>query len=172
LPNGNQRDRGIGVVYLREALGVFLVLGLAMADAAPARDAPSRPGIDAPELAGLGSFHVGVTTIDLVDAAQADVLAVDPATGAAPKRDRELGIDLWYPAIVAAGASPETYAGSLTAEPPAPATQFTIPGIAVRDATPAAGRFPLVVVSHGYDNTAIALSWLTENLASKSGSRT
>lgn len=155
------------MVQLRQGLGVFLVLGLAMAAPASARDAPSRPGIDAPELAHLGQFQVGVRTIALVHAAQVDVLAVDPATGAAPKRDRELGVDLWYPAAVTAGASPETYSGSLTAEPPAPPTRFTIPGIAVRDAKPAAGRFPLVVVSHGYDNAAIALSWLTENLASK-----
>lgn len=152
---------------MRHGLGVFLVLGFAMATDAPAHDAPSRPGIDAPELAHPGSFQVGVRTIALVDAAQVDVLAFDPATGTAPRRDREIKVDLWYPAVVAAGAAPETYSGSLTAEPPAPPTRFTIPGIAVRDATPVAGRFPLVVVSHGYDNAAIALSWLTENLASK-----
>ncbi len=138
-----------------------------MATPAAAGHAPSRPGIDAPELAHLGGFQVGVRTIALVHAAQVDVLAFDPATGTAPKRDRELMVDLWYPATVTAGASPETYSGSLTAEPPAPPTRFTIPGIAVRDAAPAAGRFPLVVVSHGYDNEAIAMSWLTENLASK-----
>ena len=62
---------------------------------------------------------------------------------------------------------PKTYSGSLPAEPPAPPTRFTIPGIAVRDAKPATGRFPLVIVSHGYSNEAVALSWLTENLASK-----
>jgi predicted dienelactone hydrolase len=144
-----------------------LVLGLAFAGFALAHDAPSRPGIDAPELAHLGHFQVGVRTIALVDSAQVDVLAFDPETGTAPRHDRELKVDLWYPADVAAGASPETYSGSLPAEPPAPPTRFTIPGIAVRDAKPAAGRFPLVVVSHGYSNAAIAMSWLTENLASK-----
>ncbi len=145
----------------------ILVLGLAMAAGAVAREAPSRPGVDAPELAHLGQFDVGVRMFSIAQVKQIDVLAFDPATGAAPKRDRELTVDLWYPATLAAGASPETYSGSMTAEPPAPPTRFTIPGIAVRDATPAVGRFPLVVVSHGYDNAAIALSWLTENLASK-----
>jgi predicted dienelactone hydrolase len=152
---------------LRRDLAVFFILALATAAGALARDAPSRPGIDAPELAHLGQYHVGVRTMTLVDADQADVLAFDTTTGTAPKRDRELRVDLWYPATVAAGAAPETYAGNLTAEPPAPSTRFTIPGIAVRDATAAVGRFPLVVVSHGYDNAAIAMSWLTENLASK-----
>jgi predicted dienelactone hydrolase len=150
---------------MRPGLAVFFLLGFAVA--AAARDAPSRPGIDAPELARLGHWQVGVRTFALVDAAQVDVLAFDPATGTAPRRDRQLTVDLWYPAKVAAGASPETYSGSLPAEPPAPPTQFTIPGIAVRGAAHAAGRFPLVVVSHGYSNATVALSWLTENLASK-----
>ncbi|HEU4516915.1 MAG TPA: hypothetical protein VFR77_06395, partial [Steroidobacteraceae bacterium] len=80
---------------------------------------------------------------------------------------RRLGIEVWYPADVAADAVVVTYSGSFTAEPPAAATRFTRAGIAVRDATPAKGPFPLVVVSHGFDNDAIAFSWLGENLASK-----
>jgi predicted dienelactone hydrolase len=152
---------------MRHGLGVFVVLGLAVATATAARDAPSRPGIDAPELARLGSFQVGVRTTTLVDAAQVDVLAWDSATGTAPTRDRELVVDLWYPAGVAEGAAPETYSGRLPAEPPAPPSRFTIPGVAVRDAAPATGRYPLVVISHGYSNATIAFSWLSENLASK-----
>ncbi|HEY8266208.1 MAG TPA: hypothetical protein VIG03_06505 [Steroidobacteraceae bacterium] len=126
---------------------------MAVAAAAFAHDPPSRPGIDAPELAKLGPFGVGVRVIEMVDHAQ--------------NGERTLKVDLWYPAEVKAGASAETYSGSLPAEPPAPPTKFTIPGIAVRDAKPAAGRFPLVIVSHGYSNETVALSWLTENLASK-----
>ena len=102
-----------------------------------------------------------------MQAAQADVLAFDPASGTAPKRDRRLAVDVWYPADITGDARPVTYEGSLTAEPPAPPTRFTRPGIAVRDAKRAAGRFPLVIVSHGYDNESVLLSWLTENLASK-----
>ncbi len=108
--------------------------------------------IDAPELARPGGHAVGVATIELVDTARGE---------------RRLAVDLWYPAVPAAGATPETYTGSLTAEPPAQPTRFTRPGIAVRDAKRATGRFPLVVVSHGYDNESVLLSWLTENLASK-----
>jgi predicted dienelactone hydrolase len=152
---------------MRQGLGVLFTLGLAFATCAAALEPPSRPGIDAPELAQLGPFGVGVRTLTLVQPGQDDVLAFDAASGAAPKRDRKLDVDLWYPAEVAADAVPETYAGSLTAEPPATPTHFTIPGIAVRGAPPAAGRFPLVIVSHGYDNETVALSWLTENLASK-----
>lgn len=152
---------------MRHGVGLFFVLGCAMAGGALPHEAPSRPGVDAPELAHLGRFQVGVKTISLVDAAEIDVLAFDPVTGTAPRHDRELKVDLWYPAEVTSDAPREIYSGSLPAEPPAPPTRFSIPGIAVRDASPAAGRFPLVIVSHGYSNAAIAMSWLTENLASK-----
>lgn len=137
---------------MRHAIAGLLVLGLAMPMPAPAGDAPSRPAIDAPELAQPGDHAVGVAKLELVDEA---------------RNARRLTVDLWFPAAVATRASPETYSGSLTAEPPAPPTRFTRPGIAVRDANRAAGRFPLVVVSHGYDNESVLLSWLTENLASK-----
>jgi predicted dienelactone hydrolase len=126
-----------------------LLLGFVLTTAAPAQDAPSRPAVDAPELAKLGDHGVGHRSVTVVD------------------DERRLVIEVWYPATVAADAAPVTYAGSFTAEPPAAPTKFTRPGIAVRDATPLSARFPLVLVSHGYDNDAIALSWLTENLASK-----
>mgnify|MGYP001025037085 CR=1 FL=1 len=124
-----------------------LLVGFALAAGAFADDAPSRPAIDAPELAQLGEYGVGYRSLTL--------------------EDRKLGVELWYPASVPPGAAPMTYAGRFTAEPPAPPTKFTRPGIAVQDAPASAGRFPLVIVSHGYDNDAIAFSWLGENLASK-----
>lgn len=132
-----------------------------------AATAPSIPPIDAPELAALGPAKVGVRTVHLVDRQQYDVLAVDQVTGTVPVRDRSLVVDIWYPATHATNARPETYADALPSEPPAPPARFTIPGIAVRDAKAVNGRHPLVIVSHGYSNVTVALSWLTENLASK-----
>jgi predicted dienelactone hydrolase len=132
-----------------------------------AADPPSRYGVDAPELAHLGPFAVGLRTLHLRQSAQPDVLAFDPARGSAPLRDRELGVELWYPARPKPGASPVVYTASMPAEPPATASTFSIPGIAVRDATPAGEGFPLIVVSHGWSNDPVAMTWLTENLASK-----
>ncbi len=106
---------------------------------------PSVPGVDAPELAKLGPFAVGVRTVHL----------------------GTLAVDVWYPARPAAGAVPERYVGSLPSEPPAAPAQFSVRGIAVRNAASVAGDFPLVVVSHGWSNITAALTWLTENLASK-----
>jgi predicted dienelactone hydrolase len=96
-----------------------------------------------------------------------DLLGFDPVTGTAPKRDRRLVVDLWYPARPAKGAKASVYSGELTSEPPRPPTKFTVAGVAVRDARAEGGAYPLVIVSHGYGNVTAALTWLTENLASK-----
>jgi predicted dienelactone hydrolase len=152
---------------MRSALLALLLTASTVTPAAVAAEAPSRPGVDAPELARLGPFAVGVRTVTLVQHDQPDVLAFDPQTGSAPRRDRALTVDIWYPALATRGARPETYSATLPAEPPAPPAKFSIPGIAVRGAAAVAGHHPLVVVSHGYSNATVALSWLTENLASK-----
>jgi predicted dienelactone hydrolase len=128
---------------------------------------PSRFGVDAPELARLGSFAVGVRTLHLREAGQPDVLAFDSASGKAPKRVRELSVDLWYPAVPGPGAAPAVYSAAFPSEPPLPPASFSVTGLAVRDARPAGKGFPLVVVSHGYSNDPAAMVWLTENLASK-----
>ncbi|MBS0420385.1 MAG: dienelactone hydrolase [Proteobacteria bacterium] len=139
----------------------FALLGPCMAGP------PSQFGVDAPELAHLGASAVGVRTLALVQRKQEDVLSFNPANRSFQKSDRALTVDLWYPAAVPDGAQRESYTASLPSEPPAPPVSFTVPGIAVRDA-PAAGKaHPLVVVSHGYSNSPAAMTWLTENLASK-----
>jgi predicted dienelactone hydrolase len=144
---------------------------LAFARLAPCFAGPSGPpsefGVDAPQLARLGDSAVGVRTLGLVQRKQEDILSFNPTDGSFQKGDRALTIDLWYPAIVPEGAKRETYAASLPSEPPAPPVNFTVPGIAVRDAPPAGKGHPLVVVSHGYSNSPAAMTWLTENLASK-----
>ena len=120
---------------------------------------PSRPVVDSPELAALGPLSVGVRTITLVDRNADDVVA--------PRTDRRLTIDIWYPAHSARGAKAVQYSGSLPAERPGPPVTFSVPGIAVRNAKGIPAHYPLVIVSHGRSNATAALSWLTENLASK-----
>lgn len=128
----------------------------------------SKPGIDAPELAHMGVFAVGVRTLELVQPNQPALLELDPKTGKAPLEDRRLTVDVWYPAKPSSGAKPETYTAAFTAESPGrPPVKFTVTGLAVRGAVPAGGGYPLVIVSHGYGNAPAAMAWLTENLASK-----
>ena len=129
--------------------------------------ASSEFGVDAPELAHKGDYAVGVKTLRLIEPGQIDVLSFDAAAGTASRRDRELTVDLWYPARRQPGAARVVYSARLPSEPPAAPAAFTVPGIAVR-AAPAAGTgFPLVIVSHGYSNDPAAMAWITENLASK-----
>ena len=140
--------------------GALLAILLAGAAAAAAGiDPPSHPAVDAPELASLGQFAIGYRTLVLVDRNAVDLVA--------PHADRRLTIDLWYPASQSRGAKPVTYRGTFPQENPGPPVAYTVPGLALGNAKPAAGRYPLVIVSHGRSNTTAALSWLTENLASK-----
>ena len=132
-----------------------------------AADTPSSHGVDAPELARLGALAVGVKTLHLVQRGQIDVLAFDADKGSAPLADRALTVELWYPAEPAPNAPRVVYSASLPSELPAPPATFSIPGIAARDASASGGGYPLVVVSHGYSNDPNAMTWLTENLASK-----
>jgi predicted dienelactone hydrolase len=148
-------------------LRISMLLGALAAAAAFAGEIPSQFGVDAPELARSGEFGVGIRTLQLIARDQVDVLSFDAGSGKAPRRDRGLTVDLWYPARPKAGAARAVYTASFPAEPPAAPVSFSVPGVAVRDADAAGTGFPLVIVSHGYSNDPAAMTWLTENLASK-----
>lgn len=138
-------------------------LGMALALVAAAEpDAPARPQVDAPELAALGRYPIGVADTVFV---QRDQLYPLP-DGAAPKpADRRLAVKIWYPAA-AGGGGGTTYRTALPGEDGRPVA-FTVSGLATPGAAAARGRFPLVILAHGYSNTPELLSWLGENLASK-----
>jgi predicted dienelactone hydrolase len=164
------RIAGSGEMKRSMMATTWLLGALAMAPAfAPVRadEAPSQFGVDAPELARLGEFAVGTRLLRLIDPGQVDVLAFDAASGTAPRRDRALPVDLWYPARPKPDAARVVYAAALPGEPGAPPAPFRVPGVAVRDAPAAGTGYPLVVVSHGYSNDPAAMTWITENLASK-----
>ena len=133
---------------------VFAVIAAFCLTVSVAAAAPlSRPRIDAPALAALGPYAVGLKRIELVDRSVPG--------------GRSLPVDIWYPAGSTPGAKPVIYADGLSGEPPRGRVAFTTPGIAVRGARQAKGSFPLIIVSHGYSGTPAAMTWLTENLASK-----
>ena len=133
----------------------------APAGEASAQTAQARPGIDAPELARLGAHPVGVADVEFVQPAQADPLT---GTAAPTVADRHLPLKIWYPAAAAGRGT--LYRTGLPGEDGRDVV-FTVAGIATPGAQAAAGRFPLVILAHGYSNTPEVLSWLGENLASK-----
>ena len=130
----------------------------------------SVPPADAPELAARGKFGVGVRTVEIVNRNQPDILHFDKESGKAPRADRALTLEVWYPAVIPPGVEERVDYESAMPGNPAPDVPktFRIHGKALRDAVPVKGsQFPLVVVSHGYPGSRTFLTWLTENLASK-----
>lgn len=131
----------------------------------------ARP--DAPELAARGALKVGVRTERIVHRDQFDILHdSDSDTDRAPRYDRTLTLELWYPAQLGPGQRETVeYTDVLGAganNPARPNTPFTFAGRAARDAAPLPGKpYPLVIVSHGYPGSRLQMSYLTENLASK-----
>ncbi len=120
---------------------------------------------DAPALATLGTFKVGVKTLQFTHANQLDVVNAIPG-GAIPTYDRPLTVEVWYPAKLAAG---QLAAGEYKAMTRDGKTTVALFGKAVRDAAPDAtgGPYPLIIMSHGYPGNRFLLSHLGENLSSK-----
>jgi predicted dienelactone hydrolase len=120
---------------------------------------------DAPQLAPYGSHAVGVTTRTVTHAGQLDI-ARFKAGAPMPLYDRGLTLEVWYPALLAAG---QAAGGSYRALTRDGKTEVTLHGRAVRDAAPqpSGGPYPLLIVSHGYPGNRFLLSHLAENLASK-----
>ena len=120
---------------------------------------------DAPELAAPGDMAVGVRTLTLTNPGQIDLMAVsaaEPLPDPVPTYDRPLTVEVWYPAAAdATGAT--TYEATIRDG----VTKVTLHGSAMRDAAPADGTWPLVILSHGYPGNRYIMSHLGENLASK-----
>ena len=148
-------------MFSRLLFSIMVLMALPLLREGQAAGAPAQPGPDAPELATLGPYAVGVKNVAFVQPKQLDPLQGKDQPAIV---DRRLSVRVWYPAQ-AAGAG-ITYHTSLPGRD-GKEVQFTVPGIATLDAKPAAGRFPLVLLAHGYSNTPEVLSWLGENLASK-----
>ena len=117
---------------------------------------------DAPELAAFGAHKIGVTTMTFTNPNQVDVVNTDD-TGEPPIYDREMTVELWYPAT-----DDTVPGGTYTALIRDGVTETTLTGQAARDAAPdTSATYPLVVISHGYPGNRFLLSPLAENLASK-----
>jgi predicted dienelactone hydrolase len=132
----------------------------------PSSDALARNRIDAlradaPELAHFGPHETGVRTLTLVARDAVDVVAAR-AGEPAPRGDRALVVEVWYPAATGGGRS--AYEAVMHG-----ATPITLSGRAGRGAralrppTP----YPLVILSHGYPGNRYLLAHFGENLASK-----
>jgi predicted dienelactone hydrolase len=125
---------------------------------------------DAPELAARGKYKVGVTTLELVNKNQIDVL--NAKSGISPLYDRPVKLEVWYPAELKSNEIESVvyndFLGS-PSDPKRPLIPFSFKGRAAQNAKPntSDGKFPLIIVSHGYTGSRVLMTYLTENLASK-----
>ncbi|MBN8294319.1 alpha/beta fold hydrolase [Rhodobacter sp. NTK016B] len=122
----------------------------------------TRP--DSPPLSGPGPLPVGVRTITLTDPERLDLDALDglPAGAPLPHTARRLCVELWYPASL--GTEPGGHYETLLRDGE---TRAVLHGRAARDAVPATGRWPLVLLSHGYPGNRYLMAHLAEALASR-----
>ncbi len=148
---------------LHLALTTAAALVVAVPAMAENRIDTQRP--DAPELAAYGPHKVGVHSMVLTNPDQIDIAKIDPRAEKPaewPRTDRKLTVEVWYPAADDASGNNE-----LTARLRDGKTEVTLVGQGMRDAKPADGKYPLVIVSHGYPGNRFLLSHLAENIASK-----
>lgn len=137
-------------------------LGIMAATAGHAENRIDMVRPDAPALAAFGNHKIGVTTMTFTNLDQIDVVNTNE-TGEPPRYDRELTVELWYPAT-----DDTTPGGTYTALIRDGVTETTLVGQAARDAAPDTSEtFPLIIISHGYPGNRFLLSPLAENLASK-----
>lgn len=125
---------------------------------------------DAPELSARGEHTIGVRTLKFVHKDQIDIL--NSKGGEDPLYDRPLTVEVWYPAVVPSNTDiTVTYNEVMgtRGDTLRPLIPFIFKGRALRDAKPKTsnGKFPLVIVSHGYVGSRYLMTYLTENLASK-----
>ncbi len=130
------------------------------------------PRGDSPELAARGKYKVGVRTLQVVNPNQPDLLNRTEKTPS-PLYERQLTIEVWYPAKLLENQQQiTTYSDVLghgPNNPDRPNLQFHFGGRAAREAPVDSGgmAFPLVIVSHGYSGSRVMMTWLAENLTSK-----
>ncbi|MCK0095622.1 alpha/beta fold hydrolase [Yoonia sp. F2084L] len=141
---------------------ITAAIGIIAATASQAENRIDVVRPDAPALAAFGDHKIGVTTMTFTNRDQIDIVNTDE-TGEPPRYDREITVEIWYPAT-----DDTEPGGTYTALIRDGVTEATLVGQAARDAAPDTSEtFPLVIISHGYPGNRYLMSPLAENLASK-----
>ncbi|WP_406148095.1 alpha/beta hydrolase family protein [Streptomyces sp. NBC_01012] len=151
---------------------LLLAAPVATAQAASASPAPAASSATATlELPRpTGPYSVGTEILHLTDHGRPDPWV--PEAG-----DRELMVSLHYPARAGSGSAPAPYMSTEEArlmlaerglDDVVPASAVSSTATHARtDATPARGRFPLVLLSPGFNTPRATLTSLAEDLASR-----
>jgi predicted dienelactone hydrolase len=109
-----------------------------------------------PELANPGKWSVGVRTMQVTNPEQLSTADFQS------KADRKLTVEVWYPAKADKNEQLATYENVTRLHKP-----FSLQGSSYRDAPVMKdGKYPLVVLSHGYTGYRTIMFYLAEHLAS------
>jgi predicted dienelactone hydrolase len=151
------------MIRLKPASLALLILFAGPAMSQPIKTVPyAVPPMDAPLLAALGPNAIGMQKGEVVSQDAVTLTNTGPA-----RAPRAIGFRVWYPAKTTPDAARTSFTHVLP-KPNGERVTFTIPSLAVENAPLATGaRYPLVIVSHGYNGWDSFMTWLTENLATK-----
>ena len=148
---------------LAAVLLLLLVLPVAQVMGQPERKQPAAtPPLDAPALSALGTHRIGTQRIDIAVPGASTLTAQGLVSS-----PRLIKVRIWYPAKISGRPGKTNFTHKLP-QPDGKGANFTIASLAVEGAAVFQGqRYPLVVVSHGYNGWDTFMTWLTENLATK-----
>ena len=135
-----------------------IAFGAAVAEVPASYEAKSS---EAPELGVAGEYVVG--TKDRTIALPGRVMLTPTAVS---ESERIVGLRIWYPASSKGPGAPAVYRHSLKT-PAKPASEILEQGAAFENASPVNGKFPLVILSHGFMGWGEHMSRLGEHLASR-----
>ena len=124
------------------------------------------PG-EAPELGRTGEFTLGTATQSYTLPYRTKIGAMSAISGNLDASERILSVRFWYPATVPDGATPESYHHTLRPSGQ-PAVEVVSQGLAFAEAPPFEGeKFPLILMSHGFNGWEGQFSNLAEHIASR-----
>ncbi len=125
-----------------------------------------NPG-ESPELGRYGDYAVGTIEVPFTLPDRVSFGALGMATGQVETGDRVLNVRLYYPAASSSGLTPIVYDHTM-APPAMEPFRLLHEGRAFADAPAAQGdRFPLVIMSHGFNGWSTQFSDLAEHIASR-----
>ena len=139
---------------------LFISTILISSNAITAEDLYTNQPPITPELAFLGAYDIGASTINIVDHNRLNTSNFITTTS------RPLVLEVWYPADMSTRSTDDTlkatYKNVTRLHQP-----FELQGLAYRDAALiTGGQFPLILLSHGFTGYRTQMFYLGEHLAS------
>lgn len=124
-------------------------------------------GGEAPELGRTGEYSIGTVEREFLLPDRTTITAWGALTGDLDSKERKLSVRIWYPSQETSDEPPAKYVHQMNLAGKDP-FDITSNGIAISGATTLkGGKFPFVLMSHGYGGWSTQFSNLGEHIASR-----